>query len=434
MLQKNITLPEDIQPASVIACCANPSPENIVSQYGKRIIKISDHQVVKWGPDITNEEAENQQIAYERVDKSIVRIPRVYAFFSDEQGCGYIVMEFIKGKIINPLEDRSAVKKIAGVLDHFATLRCSVPGPLCGGFCRGLLFPETEDLVFHSLNGMENWFNSRLFGQHITAVFPHNYYTNRELWRAFLPHSVRALQGSRAQVIEEKSVLYVKVGQCLMADGRIKEAVNLFEDNCYRWTKFQYAEDHGIRLESQHVLAMAYQADGQIRKAVNLLEHVVRVAERTLAEKHPSQLRYQHELARAYQADGQINKAVNILQHVTGVQEKTLAEEHPDRLKSQYALARAYLADGQISKALNLLKHVTGVQEKTLAEECPGRQASQYALARAYLADGQINKAVNMLQHVAEVKSLSEKHPDRLESENVLAIAKQAYKEKQGHR
>lgn len=159
-----MALPEaDFQPASVIACCANPLPENIISQYGKRIIKISDHQVVKWGPDITKEEAENQQIAYERVDRRIVRIPRVYAFFSDEQGWGYIVMELIKGKIIDPLEDRSAIRKVASVLDHFATLRHSVPGSLCGGPCHGLLFPDTEDLVFNNLAEMEKWFNSRLF-------------------------------------------------------------------------------------------------------------------------------------------------------------------------------------------------------------------------------------------------------------------------------
>lgn len=162
-----MALPEaDFQPASIIACCANPSPENIISQYGKRIIKIFDHQVVKWGPDITKKEAENQQIAYDRVDRRIVRIPRVYAFFffSDEQGWGYIVMEYINGKIIDPLEDKSAIEKVARVLDHFATLQQhNVPGPLSGGPCRGLLFPDTEDLVFNNLDGMEKWFNSRLF-------------------------------------------------------------------------------------------------------------------------------------------------------------------------------------------------------------------------------------------------------------------------------
>ena len=63
-----------LQPSSVIACCANPLPDNIVSQYGKRVIRISDHEVVKCGPDVTKEESENQRIAYELVDSRIVRI------------------------------------------------------------------------------------------------------------------------------------------------------------------------------------------------------------------------------------------------------------------------------------------------------------------------------------------------------------------------
>ncbi|KAJ5167666.1 uncharacterized protein N7482_003260 [Penicillium canariense] len=154
---------EDFQRASVIASCADPLPSNIVSQYGKRIIRISDHQVVKWGPDVTRVEFENQRLAYELVDSRIVRIPRVCDFFCDERGWGYIVMEFIDGKVIDPLEDVSAIQRVASVLNYFATLRYDVPGSLYGSACRGLLFPETEDLVFDSLDGMEKWFNSRLF-------------------------------------------------------------------------------------------------------------------------------------------------------------------------------------------------------------------------------------------------------------------------------
>lgn len=166
-----MAFPKDIQRASVIAYCQNPLPNNIVSQYGKRVIRISDQEVVKWGPDVTNEEAENQRIAYELVDGRIVRIPRVYAFFSDDRGWGYIVMELIKGKVIDPLEDLGAVEKIAGVLDYFATLRHTTPGSLCGGPCRGLLFPDTEDLVFESPDEMEKWFNSRLLSHNPKLSF-----------------------------------------------------------------------------------------------------------------------------------------------------------------------------------------------------------------------------------------------------------------------
>lgn len=78
---KRMSRPEDSQRASVIASCANPLPGNVVSQYSKRIIRISDHQVVKCGPDVIREEFENQRIAYELVDSRIARIPRVYDFF-----------------------------------------------------------------------------------------------------------------------------------------------------------------------------------------------------------------------------------------------------------------------------------------------------------------------------------------------------------------
>lgn len=161
-----MAFPQDIQPALVIAYCADPLPANIVSQYGNGVIKISDHRVVKWGPGVTKEEAENQRMAYEILDSGIVRIPRVYAFFSDEKGYGYIVMELMEGKIIDPLEEKAAIQKVAGVLNYFATLRHTSPGPLSGGACRSLLFPETEDLVFNDSQEMEKWFNSRLF--------PHN--------------------------------------------------------------------------------------------------------------------------------------------------------------------------------------------------------------------------------------------------------------------
>ncbi|KAK9850830.1 hypothetical protein MYU51_011403 [Penicillium brevicompactum] len=163
-----MSLPENLRPASIITSCANALPDNVISQYGKRVIKISDHQVVKYGPDVTKEEFENQRIAHELVDSRIARVPRVYDFFVDERGWGYIVMEFMKGKVIDPLDDVSLIQRIANMLNHFATLRYDIPGSIYGGPCRGLLFPEFEELVFNSLDQMEDWFNSRLFAHNPT--------------------------------------------------------------------------------------------------------------------------------------------------------------------------------------------------------------------------------------------------------------------------
>ncbi|KAJ5150638.1 uncharacterized protein N7500_010827 [Penicillium coprophilum] len=63
-------------------------------------------------------------------------------------------MEFIEGKVIDPLDDVSAIQRVASY---------NIPRSLYGGACRGLLFPETEDLVSDSLSRIEEWFNSRLF-------------------------------------------------------------------------------------------------------------------------------------------------------------------------------------------------------------------------------------------------------------------------------
>jgi hypothetical protein len=80
-----MTLLEDLQRASVVASCANQLPGSNLSRYAKRIIRISDHQVVKWRPDVSKEVL-NQRLAYELVDCGKVRIPRVCDFFCDKRG------------------------------------------------------------------------------------------------------------------------------------------------------------------------------------------------------------------------------------------------------------------------------------------------------------------------------------------------------------
>jgi tetratricopeptide (TPR) repeat protein len=140
--------------------------------------------------------------------------------------------------------------------------------------------------------------------------------------------------------IEEKAELCLLVGQCLRVDGRIREAVRWLEE-CCRWRE-RLEEQDSDRLLSQHVLAMAYEADGQVKRAVELLGHVVAVREQVLAEEHPSRLASQHALAGAYQADGQVKEAVGLLEHVVAVKEQTLRDDHPSRLVSVRALADLY--------------------------------------------------------------------------------------------
>lgn len=164
--QQKMALPKEFDEASIIASFTNPLPADVLDKFTNRVIKISDHHVVKRGYEVTIEEAENQRIAYELLDSRIVRVPRVFGFFTREEksgtSVGYLVMEYIKGKVIDPLKDDTAIGKIASVVSYLATFKNDIPGPLGGGVSRGILFDEYRDVNFGSLDGMDEWFNSRL--------------------------------------------------------------------------------------------------------------------------------------------------------------------------------------------------------------------------------------------------------------------------------
>ncbi|PWI65122.1 hypothetical protein PCL_07421 [Purpureocillium lilacinum] len=213
---------------------------------------------------------------------------------------------------------------------------------------------------------------------HLRAIFSTDSWEERERWRLFLPHVLKAIKVDEedGHWVEEDNDLGYWVGRCLQAEGRSREAVVVLE-RVVAVHETTLAETHPDRLASQHVLAMAYQADGRVKEAIELLERVVAVEETTLAETHPDQLASQHELARAYQADGQVKEAIELLERVVAVEETTLAETHPDRLASQHNLATVYYGNGEIKKVVALLEHVVNALKIVQSENNPQRIAAE---------------------------------------------------------
>ncbi|KAF1809967.1 TPR repeat protein [Eremomyces bilateralis CBS 781.70] len=109
---------------------------------------------------------------------------------------------------------------------------------------------------------------SRAALQHLSEVFPSHDYTNREIWRQYLPHVARIDQNQHCQDTEAKSELCLKVGLCLYVDGRMKEAVIWLRES-REWGDRNLAADDADRLASQHNLARAYQANGQVKEAMH---------------------------------------------------------------------------------------------------------------------------------------------------------------------
>ncbi|KAF3390263.1 Nephrocystin-3 [Penicillium rolfsii] len=330
------------------------------------------------------------------------------------------------------LEPKAIPRSVLPTLDSEEEMEFAI-GTLCNyGF---LTRRDSEDMFdMHSLVQLSTrmWMTDSqktqqiitTVTQHMARCFPSDEYTNREKWRIYLPHALQILRREESSDISERYSLLSKVGKCVLADGRPKEAVNLLRE-VYAWSQNHHDEEHPYRLASQHDLALAYESDGQIKQAVELFKHVVAVRERTLDEEHLDRLRSQHALAGAYHSNGQFKQAVELLKHVVAVHKRTLDEAHPDRLASQHELAGAFHSNGQFKQAVELLKHVVAVHKRTLDEAHPDRLASQHELAGAHRSNGHIKQAIELIEHVVVVKerTLDEEHPSRLRSQAELARA-----------
>ena len=125
-------LDETSQDEELITCCLKPPHECILggAPYGNKVIKISPRTAIKFGFGVTEMEAINQSNVYELVDPPVVGIPKVYRYFSDYEGRGYIVMGFMKAKVMDPLEDPIQVTKIARIADHLGSFRRVSPDPV----------------------------------------------------------------------------------------------------------------------------------------------------------------------------------------------------------------------------------------------------------------------------------------------------------------
>jgi len=128
---------------------------------------------VKFGFDVTREEAENQDMARELLRTTPYRVPRLYRYFEekgpqDHPPRGYIVMEYIQGKAFTTTED---LQPIAQLLSDFSTIYGQSPGPFQKGISRGILWSESGSPCFSTVQEMEFWLNCRLPEQDSKLAF-----------------------------------------------------------------------------------------------------------------------------------------------------------------------------------------------------------------------------------------------------------------------
>jgi tetratricopeptide (TPR) repeat protein len=262
--------------------------------------------------------------------------------------------------------------------------------------------------------------------QHLAKIFPARDYSQQDRWRAYMPHALGILRRKDTADMEQRYLLCIKAGRCLLADGRLKEASQCFSES-YSWRKEHLPHRDPHTLLAQYELAQTYSRTGQVKIAISLMEEVVRIQKELLAEGHPSQLAAMHELAGAYEADGRLQEAVALFEEVVQVsgQMAVLAEMDIDHLASQHSLARAYLINGEVARAMALMQEVVRNQDRVLPQNHVDRLRSQHTLGRIYQANGQTQEAMSTLKEVVRIqtKILEKDHPFRLSSESCLALA-----------
>ncbi|KAJ9654252.1 hypothetical protein H2198_006652 [Neophaeococcomyces mojaviensis] len=136
---------------------------------GRKVVVLNDNIVVKFGLGVTVQEAAAQRLAFETVDRSIVRVPKVFRFFDrldmDYWSTGYLVMEYVKGSNLAEVawEEETMLPRVAAAIKHINATTNSFPGPVSGGKAQGSLWSEIgSDTAFHNIEELEAYMNRRL--------------------------------------------------------------------------------------------------------------------------------------------------------------------------------------------------------------------------------------------------------------------------------
>lgn len=127
---------------------------------GTSVVKISDHAVIKFGQGITEDEWLIHKKAFDMIDRRRIRVPQPYRYFARDE-IGYLVMEYLDGKPVNPL-DSSYSTAVSAIFSHLWEISCDTPGSLSGGASRGVLWSDYHDFVPRATSDLEAYFNVRL--------------------------------------------------------------------------------------------------------------------------------------------------------------------------------------------------------------------------------------------------------------------------------
>ncbi|KAL4766480.1 uncharacterized protein BDW70DRAFT_165606 [Aspergillus foveolatus] len=295
-------------------------------------------------------------------------------------------------------------------------------------------------------------------------VFPTHTYTNRAIWREYLPH-VLSLISEVGFPKEEYLSLVRRVGWCLNADGRFNEAALLFEDileiqrslhgetdiettvcamgnlalvYCYqgRWTeaeklqtpvleirKEKLGPDHSMTLETMNNMALAYEGLGKYKEAEEIWAQLLETDKRMQGPEHQLTINSMHNLTNTYTEVGRLTEAEELGLQVVEISKRVLGPEHPDTLGSIALLSSIYKKLGNLNKAEEFGTAVVEASNRVLGPEHPDTLIRMHNLAWNYVDLEKLSEAEELQWRLVENSNrvLGPEHPDTLNRVSYLA-------------
>ncbi|KAL2820415.1 hypothetical protein BJX63DRAFT_418491 [Aspergillus granulosus] len=276
-----------------------------------------------------------------------------------------------------------------------------------------------------------NWLrNNGLFvywvqraAEHMQAVFPDSHYTNRELWREYLPHAlVLAYENNLIEQQEQHVDFLQNIADCLASDGRYHESEGLYR-RLLKINQERHGDKHPNTLSSMANLASTYRNQGRLNEAEELEVQVLETSKTVLGDQHPNTLSSMASLASTYRYRGQWNDAEKLEAHVmetskTGrwneakeldvqvmeTSKTVLGDKHPITLSSMANLAATYRYQGQWNEAEELEAQVMETRKTVLGDKHPNTLSSMANLAYTWKSQGKLPDALALLEECCRLR------------------------------
>ena len=210
----------------------------------------------------------------------------------------------------------------------------------------------------------------------IQEVFPDDNYTNRTLWRKYLPH-VQALM-QEDEFIKHRSsipILFKILQIALLAMEDTFEAKSLYK-GLLEIYQVEHGPEHLSTLTSMANLASTYWDQGRWNEAEKLDVQAMETSKTVLGSEHPDTLTSMANLASTYWNQGRWDEAEKLGIQVAETRETELGAEHPDTLTSMANLASTWKSQSRLTDALTLIDVCCKLRNRVLGSDRPDTRNS----------------------------------------------------------